>query len=258
MKFECGNLVKKDAILTFFGTALLAIFESVKFYEMKNLFITLFTVVVTSIGYAQSLELVEKDTVLSVNSTAVTDYGFSIDVRNNSTTSEDVYVRRAYHMMNCAYDSGYFCWDFCYGADIDNSVGSVTFQPGAVRTDFSGHVYSPTTGNTCLDSTRYVFYTGKNPNDSLSVWVTISAGPTVGTVEVNVREHKMYPNPASDVLFVDLEQPGTLRVINALGAEVRNLQLESGKQSVPVADLPSGVYLYSINGATFKRITISH
>ena len=41
----------------------------------------------------------------------------------------------------------------------------------------------------------------------------------MGTVEVNVREHKMYPNPASDILFVDLEQPGTLRVINTLGAE---------------------------------------
>lgn len=252
-----GNLVKNEQFSPF-SIRLYWLSLEKKKNEMKNLFITLFTVAVTTMGCAQSLELVEKDTVLSVNSTAVTDYGFSIDVRNNSTTSEDVYVRRAYHMMNCAYDSGYFCWDFCYGADIDNSVGSVTFQPGTVRTDFSGHVYSPTTGNTCLDSTRYVFYTGKNPNDSLSVWVTISAGPTVGTVEVNVREHKMYPNPASDILFVELEQPGTLRVLNALGAEVRNVQLESGKQSVPVMDLPSGVYLYSINGASFKRITISH
>ena len=53
-------------------------------------------------------------------------------------------VRRAYANPTCAYDSGYFCWDYCYGADIDNSHGHVAIDAGMEKNDFSGHVYSPT------------------------------------------------------------------------------------------------------------------
>ena len=85
---------------------------------------------------AQSLTVAEMDTVLEVNSTNIADYGFSIKVENTSASEVEVYVKRAYHEMNCAYDSGYFCWDFCYGSDIDNSIGSVVFQPGDIKSIF--------------------------------------------------------------------------------------------------------------------------
>ncbi len=153
------------------------------------------------------------DTVLEVNSTNIADYGFSIKVENTSASEVEVYVKRAYHEMNCAYDSGYFCWDFCYGSDIDNSIGSVVFQPGDIKSDFSGHVYSPNSGNTCMDSTRYVFYNGKDNNDSLSVWVTISAGPTMGSVELNVSEHHVYPNPARNILTIEVQKGSGIHII---------------------------------------------
>jgi len=166
------------------------------------------------------------DTVLEVNSTAMADYGFSIDIKNVSATDVDVYVRRAYHEMDCAYDSGYFCWDYCYGSDIDSSIGYINIQPGVVKGDFSGHVYSPTTGSSCLDSTRYVFYNGKDNSDSLSVWVTISAGPTVGTIELSVAESKVYPNPAVNVLtYRNPKGRRYLNLFNTLGEEVKRAYL---------------------------------
>jgi hypothetical protein len=105
--------------------------------------------------------VVEQDTVVEINSTSVADYGFYIKVKNTSSEDLEVYVRRAYANPTCAYDSGYFCWDFCYGAEVDNSIGYVAIDAGMEKNDFSGHVYSPSTSATCVDSTRYVFYSGK-------------------------------------------------------------------------------------------------
>lgn len=230
-----------------------------KQYTIMKRVLFLFSALMLSMGStAQSLAVHAMDTVLEVNSTGVADYGFSVDIENVSSAEIDVYAKRAYHEMNCAYDSGYFCWDYCYGNDIDNSIGALTIQPGSVRTDFSGHVFSPSTGSVCMDSTRYVFYNGKDNNDSLSVWVYISAGPTVGTIELSVVPETVYPNPAVTTLFVEVQKAGTLRMYNALGANVLNASLVQGKNALRVEELPNGIYLYSIDGSSFKRITVSH
>ncbi len=221
------------------------------------LFLTL-TMLSTMSIKAQSLVVAEMDSILEVNSTSVADYGFSIDVENVSSQDLDVFVKRAYNAADCAFDSAYYCWDYCYSADVDSSIGSVQILAGAIKTDFSGHVYSPNTGVVCTDSTRYVFYEGKNPSDSLSVWVIISAGPTVGTIEVNVREDAVYPNPAKNQITVDAPRGGTFQLYNALGSLVRSENLNSGKNSIYVDDLSNGVYLYSVDGTSFKRLIVRH
>ena len=228
---------------------------------MKKVYTLLFlalTMLSTMSIKAQSLVVAEMDSILEVNSTSVADYGFSIDVENVSSQDLDVFVKRAYNAADCAFDSAYYCWDYCYSADVDSSIGSVQILAGAIKTDFSGHVYSPNTGVVCTDSTRYVFYEGKNPSDSLSVWVIISAGPTVGTIEVNVREDAVYPNPAKNQITVDAPRGGTFQLYNALGSLVRSENLNSGKNSIYVDDLSNGVYLYSVDGTSFKRLIVRH
>jgi len=217
------------------------------------LFITLST-----ITYGQSLMVVEQDTIVEINSTSVSDYGFHIKVKNTSSEDLDVYVRRAYANPTCAYDSGYFCWDYCYGADVDNSIGSVSIDAGMEKNDFSGHVYSPTTSATCTDSTRYVFYSGKDASDSLSVWVTISAGPTMGTIALQVNESRLYPNPAKKIISVEVQRTGELSIYNALGALVKRKSLLPGINAVAVHDLSNGIYLYSIDGGEYKKLIVSH
>ena len=81
----------------------------------KALYLVLFAAFAMNVN-AQSLSVVEQDTVVEVNSTAVADYGFHIKVKNTSSEDLEVYVRRAYNSPTCAYDSAYFCWDYCYGA----------------------------------------------------------------------------------------------------------------------------------------------
>ena len=224
---------------------------------MKRLFLLLF-VSITTLTYGQSLTVVEQDTVVEINSTAVADYGFHIKIKNTSSEDLEVMVRRAYANPTCAYDSGYFCWDYCYGADIDNSIGHVAIDAGMEKNDFSGHVYSPTTSATCTDSTRYVFYSGKNASDSLSVWVTIAAGPTMGTVSFQVSESRLYPNPAKNSVTIEVQRASELSIYNALGALVKRKALLPGTNTVAVHDLSDGVYLYSLDGGTYKKLIVSH
>jgi len=220
--------------------------------------VLLIFITLSTITYGQSLMVVEQDTIVEINSTSVSDYGFHIKVKNTSSEDLDVYVRRAYANPTCAYDSGYFCWDYCYGADVDNSIGSVSIDAGMEKNDFSGHVYSPTTSATCTDSTRYVFYSGKDASDSLSVWVTISAGPTMGTIALQVNESRLYPNPAKNIISVEVQRTGELSIYNALGALVKRKSLLPGINAVAVHDLSNGIYLYSIDGGEYKKLIVSH
>ena len=224
---------------------------------MKRVAFLLFIAMSTS-TYAQSLMVVEQDTVVEVNSTSVADYGLHIKIKNTGTEDLEVKVRRAYANPTCAYDSGYFCWDFCYGSDIDNSVGHVAVDAGMERNDFSGHVYSPSTSATCTDSTRYVFYSGKDVTDSLSVWVTIAAGPTMGTVSLQESESRLYPNPAKNSVTIEVQSYSELAIYNALGALVKREALRPGTNTVALHDLSNGVYLYSFDGGTYKKLIVSH
>ena len=223
---------------------------------MKRIVVLLFIAMSTT-TYAQSLMVVEQDTVVEINSTAVADYGFHIKIKNTSTEDLEVMVRRAYANPTCAYDSGYFCWDFCYGADIDNSIGHVAVDAGMEKNDFSGHVYSPSTSATCTDSTRYVFYSGKDASDSLSVWVTIAAGPTMGAVSLQVSESRLYPNPAKNSITIEVQRSSELAIYNALGALVKRKALLPGQNTVALNDLSDGVYLYSLDGGTYKKLIVS-
>lgn len=226
---------------------------------MKNpLYLILFSAFAVC-AKAQSLSVVEQDTVVEVNSTAMADYSFYIKIKNTSSVDLDVRVRRAYHNnLSCAYDSTAFCWDFCYGPEVDNSIGALNISAGDEKNDFSGHIFSPTTGATCIDSTRYVFYNSEDSSDSLSVWVHISAGPTIGTVDVQIAADKLYPNPARNYITMETSKSGQFTLYNTLGALVKTKALNPGKNAISVAELSNGVYLYSVDGSSFKKLIIRH
>lgn len=225
---------------------------------MKNLIFASFILIASTSLNAQSLSVFEMDTVVEVNSSSVADYGFYIKLENVSSETVDVYARRAYNVPDCAFDSAYFCWDYCYGADIDNSIGYVTFNAGDQKSDFSGHVYSPNTSSSCVDSTRYVFWDAKNASDSLSVWVTISAGPTMETIELSVNQEIVYPNPANNYVMVEVTDYTDMVLYNSLGALVKNISLVPGQNAVRLDELSNGFYMYSIDGSSFKRLVVSH
>ncbi|RYU77723.1 T9SS type A sorting domain-containing protein [Hymenobacter persicinus] len=85
-------------------------------------------------------------------------------------------------------------------------------------------------------------------NASLSPTVAVAAA---GTVQV-------YPNPVQSQLYVQLPGAAQYRILNALGQVMQQGQAQEGLLTLPVAELPTGIYqleLCSDAGRTLHKIS---
>lgn len=82
----------------------------------------------------------------------------------------------------------------------------------------------------------------------------IKAGSTVNSVINNFNDYELvcsiFPNPVTDKITVNLpdEFSGKISIVNSLGAEVFNQQIEkhtSNSLSLPVSSFPDGIYIIS-------------
>jgi hypothetical protein len=235
---------------------------------MKKAILAMFTVVgMMSATVAQNIVIESYDAVVGVNSTAVNDYYGHLDVKNASGSSLNIKSKRMiYGATQCAFDSAYFCWDLCYGSDVNASVGAVTVAAGETNTLFSGHVYSGNTGVSCVDSIRYTFFDAANPNDSVSVVVKYEASAVFSVTEKELPVAKLYPNPAVNFVVVELTTPATqgttIELFNLLGAKVRTVKASGTRIEIPVGDLHNGIYLCTINkngkALETRKINVRH
>ncbi len=84
----------------------------------------------------------------------------------------------------------------------------------------------------------------------------------VGVSEFETQEigFKLYPNPTSNTLFVEIKNNELkannelLRIIDINGKEVRNLKIDSDKLSIDISDLANGVYFVRIGEQTEKFV----
>ncbi|MES2558828.1 MAG: serine hydrolase [Bacteroidota bacterium] len=69
----------------------------------------------------------------------------------------------------------------------------------------------------------------------------------LGTFQLTTPKIRVYPNPAHDLLFIELSsnEPFSASIFNMLGAEVL-----SGHNNLDISNLPEGIYLLQINTAT--------
>ncbi len=64
----------------------------------------------------------------------------------------------------------------------------------------------------------------------------------------------VYPNPASNQIFVNSGENGNLQIINMQGHCVLNQILSSGTMSIDISNLSSGLYYIRFDGETVKEI----
>lgn len=133
----------------------------------------------------------------------------------------------------------------------------------------------PTSISINVQSTNYTYYNGSQKYPLVEVnyektTQTSAAGPTVSTtakiylnsniVTTGINEMNfdanftMYPNPAKDIISVNLSNSnnakGKVEIYNELGKVVRLVELgndTSIKTTIPVTDLKAGVYFVKIN-----------
>ncbi|HYD20040.1 MAG TPA: DUF4465 domain-containing protein [Flavipsychrobacter sp.] len=61
---------------------------------------------------------------------------------------------------------------------------------------------------------------------------------------------KMYPNPAADLLYVEVNNPAVkqLRVLDITGREVLSHQVRGSKEAINISSLPAGTYYLQMSG----------
>ena len=86
--------------------------------------------------------------------------------------------------------------------------------------------------------------------------VIIPASAVITDVqEVVERNVTVYPNPANDVLNIELgDNQSDVVIYNSIGQVVRHIEMMSGNVQINVADLNSGIYFVRVNGNVTKIV----
>lgn len=215
---------------------------------MKKIYASFLTVALVFSGtaVAQNLQLNSIDAYTEANSTYLHEVKAHVGITN--TGNDATYdVARIYNGSNGVADSNYFCWDLCYGVGTDSSTfGGVMLQNGVRNTDFYIGIYIRGNNATAQDSLIYRFYNAADPSDSLDITFYVSVSPTASTIEFEGRKVVVYPNPASDVVYVSTEQfsNGTVRLTNLAGVTVSRTEINGADRvAIDVRQVPSGVYM---------------
>lgn len=143
--------------------------------------------------------------------------------------------------------SGYFN----YSVDIIQPVGNDFLYMG----DYNNHaIYRYNNGENTLANTDFTstydnllstpigtFAIGTNAQYGYELWKWNKS--TTGIKETDFSNfRKVYPNPTSKIINIELDQESHIRIINYLGVEVLSQQLNTGFNSINVAHLSKGIY----------------
>lgn len=77
---------------------------------------------------------------------------------------------------------------------------------------------------------------------------------TVGIVNAEPSLLRLYPNPAHDVLNIELPSATAITIVNALGQQARTFSCAAGTTALPLAGLPRGIYLLRAGTVTAKFV----
>ncbi|MDY0026781.1 MAG: T9SS type A sorting domain-containing protein [Lentimicrobium sp.] len=119
-------------------------------------------------------------------------------------------------------------------------------------------ILSTRDGGAFVSATRYDHNQHNNYNDVFFMklnnqgLVTMSSHPDLCPLLPAV----VYPNPAKEMLFVDLSWGKANCSINDMtGRELKQVSLRNGKNSINVANLPPGIYLIVLKGQQNEEFT---
>ena len=78
---------------------------------------------------------------------------------------------------------------------------------------------------------------------------TVTVENVVTQTAINI-----YPNPATQLLYADVQQPAQALIYNAAGQVVSNTQIDAANKSINVAALPPGMYIIKLAGDELNAI----
>lgn len=99
-------------------------------------------------------------------------------------------------------------------------------------------------------------------SDTIYAWVRLSVTPTRIVIKdyawqqpvagIDLQTDKpsfnVYPNPASDFIFVNAETKGALYFYSSIGQEVYSGDLDNGPNKIDISAFPAGIYVIKVTG----------
>ncbi len=172
-------------------------------------------------------------------------------VRNNSGNNIDVIFKKSIISL-VENTENFICVGIsCYPNSIMASSPFIVFA-GVLQTDTASCHYRPN-GHAGSSTIMYTFYNEdvvNFPDDSISV--TVNYIVTSGVNEANSTKLELYPNPTSEFINFDYQissiNNSRFSIYNMLGKKVKSVELVDlqAKLTIPVDELESGIYFYSV------------
>jgi hypothetical protein len=214
--------------------------------------VILFAFPMTMIG--QGISIAFGDSLVQGHVSNTKDIEAYIEVRNDGAADVEIKVTRRLDRTNALLDSNAICWVVCFGTDTDTSSTQITLAPGqrSAPTDFTGHVYPDRDGMAFSGGITYIFYDKNNPTDSAAHTVYYEVIPDMSTPEENASTWSVYPNPASDFIWIEAfdgaAEDTRIEFTDVLGRILHSERFDAsfGSTSISLDALRSGVYLYGI------------
>jgi len=126
-----------------------------------------------------------------------------------------------------------------FGTDLTALVPSIALSEGATVDPVSG---------TATDFSSPVTYTVTAEDGStFQDWlVSLSLDPAVGIGTRNAESFRIYPNPATDFVFIELTRETNIRLHDMLGKLCYSEDHVTGNLTINTSDFKKGVYIVSL------------
>ncbi len=131
---------------------------------------------------------------------------------------------------------------------LPDSTSNEPLSHGYVR--FKVNMHSGLAPGTQIKNTAYIYF-DSNPavvtNTALNTIANVSAVPKTNTQTYI----KIYPNPATDKVYIENLQGGTVSICSVSGTQLIEQAITSDKEVIDISSLPMGMYMIRmVNGAT--------
>lgn len=231
---------------------------------MKNyLHYMLFFIIMTTYASAGPFELFnQNDTVQgTIQSNTLDAYA---QIRN--TTNETVNFNISMKFLKITEGhAAALCWETCFAYIDQDFTSPDTYSLGpneeSIMTQFSGHLQPykldpvteqytfPAEGTTIV---RYTFApVSGNTEDELHYDVVFIVGNPNSVDNIETLGSSLYPNPATDHISIDFDQPMTNNakayIYDLLGNTVNVTEIKSGEKkcSIEINNFPAGTYNFT-------------
>jgi hypothetical protein len=94
---------------------------------------------------------------------------------------------------------------------------------------------------------------GQGCNSTVVYTQSVSACTNIKNVFNTQNEFQIYPNPSLGVFTITSDVSGTVIIYNAMGAEIEQLKLPAGPNTINLSSRPNGIYFVKC-GSVIKKV----